>query len=393
MIQLTLTNIRFSKPIVFSCFALLFTSLLAGCESFGSKPDAQQQSQFINSENYDKTRQAFVNRDQASVDKTWGRVFSFNNAIERLFRGKDRAPNEKLPEDQPDFKALSQQPDALQAIWLGHSSLFINMAGKNILVDPVFANAGPIGFVGRRYQAAVLTPSQIPEIDYIVISHDHYDHLEMATVKYYAKKDTVFVVPLGVGAHLSTWGVKQDRIVESDWWQSTTLDELVFTATPAQHFSGRTRIGSNETLWASWVIESNQRRIYYSGDSGYDIHFKQVGDRYGPFDVAFLENGQYHTSWQTVHMLPEDGVKAYKDLQAKKYFPVHWGMFTLSYHSWYEPIQRIEQLAIDNNINLVIPKIGSLIDLNQRADITNDGNKRKINMPASWWRMMVLYTD
>ncbi len=209
----------------------------------------------------------------------------------------------------------------------------------------------------------------------MIISHDHYDHLDKETMKFFAKKKskTRILTALGVGNHLTKWGIKRELISEFDWWEGTKLDDIEFIATPAQHFSGRTLRDRNKTLWSSWVIKTANHSIYFSGDSGYDIHFKEIGDKYGPFDIAFMENGQYNQKWRAVHSLPEESVQAYFDLKAKRFFPVHWGMFVLSLHSWREPVDELLRLSKEREVNIVTPILGEIVTV-------NDNYKNKI-----WW--------
>ena len=263
-------------------------------------------------------------------------------------------------------------------IWFGHSSFLLNMEGKIILVDPVLSDsAAPVSFLVQRFQAPVLKLEELPEIDYIIISHDHYDHLDMETVKFFADKKAEFITPLGVGEHIKSWGIEKSRVSEMDWWQETQRDQIKIIATPAQHFSGRGLVKQNHTLWASWVIQSSKHNVYFSGDTGYDIHFKDIGEKYGPFDIAFIENGQYNPQWEEVHMLPEQAAQAYFDLKAKKFFPIHWGMFELSLHSWYEPIVKISELGEKRDIDIVAPRIGEMISVNDELETAN------------WWQNLM----
>lgn len=238
----------------------------------------------------------------------------------------------------------------------------------------MFSNsASPFAFINKRFQKPVLALEELPKVDYIVLSHDHYDHLDMQTIKFFKNTNTKFVVPLGVGRHLQYWGITADRITELDWWQTIKYDNLEFILTPAQHFSGRKLIDYNHTLWGSWVVRDASHSIFFSGDSGYAKHFKEIGDKYGPFDLVFIENGQYDPAWRDVHMLPEDVIQAVLDLRAKAFVPIHWGMFCLAPHQWFEPIENIYKLAIACNIDLYTPKIGQVIVLEKTTT-------------QAWWR-------
>lgn len=341
-----------------------------GCSKFGTRPNKQAKQKFESSSQFNKEIGAFENRKQEIIKEMKARNMSWGTIKEWFSSGNDRVPNVKLPEITPDLNEFLKASDELKVIWFGHSSFLLNMDGIIILVDPVFGkSAAPFNFMVKRFQAPVLELEELPKIDFILISHDHYDHLDMPTVQHFQKLETKFITPLGVGSHLTGWGIERSRIIEKDWWESAVFENVEFTATPAQHFSGRNGIYDNETLWASWVIKSPNHKVYFSGDSGYDSHFKEIGDKLGPFDVAFIENGQYDKRWREVHMLPEEAVVAFKELRAKKYFPVHWGMFELSFHPWYDPIETIHSLSRENDIELVAPKIGELVDLKKTYEL------------------------
>ena len=192
----------------------------------------------------------------------------------------------------------------------------------------------------------------------------HYDHLDMDTVKHFIDQDVAFLTPLGVGSHLRYWGVDETRITELDWWGETEVHGLKFAATPSQHFSGRIGVvHNNKTLWASWVIEGKEQSVFFSGDSGYDTHYQDIGKAYGPFDIVFMENGQYNESWRAVHNMPDEAIKGFQELKGKYLVPIHWGMFNLSVHNWYDPPKEITKLAEENDIQLITPRLGQLITL------------------------------
>ena len=225
---------------------------------------------------------------------------------------KRGVPNRALPSMAPNLdEFLNCQNDNVKFIWLGHSTFLLRVAERTILVDPVFSNAAsPVPFIAKRFQKTPLGLEDLPVIDFILISHDHYDHLDMDSIKFFKDKQADFIVPLGLSSHLMRWGIHQQRIKEADWWHSIKVGAINFTATPSQHFSGRDLFNSNKTLWASWVIATNSRRIFFSGDSGYDTHFKEIGSKLGPFDLAFIETGQYSLKWREVHMMPRESAQA-----------------------------------------------------------------------------------
>ncbi len=338
--------------------------MMTSCSSFGSSPGIKELGNIADSPNYDKENERFINRRQDDIDSAWKEVQTFGMAKEFLFGGEDlRTPDEYLPQVKPDILEFTKDNDKLKFIWFGHSSLMVRIGDKNILLDPVFSKyASPVYLVNGRFQPPALELEELPEIDYIVISHDHYDHLDMPTIKFFKDKRTKFLTPLAVGSHLRGWGIDSSRITELNWWQDIKFGDINFTCTPSQHFSGR-GFKRNPTLWASWVISNGQYNIYFSGDSGYDTHFKEIGDKLGPFDVAFIENGQYNERWKLIHMIPEHSAQAAIDLKARQMMPIHWGMFNLALHSWYRPAVDIREQADKFNIDLLTPICANLVKI------------------------------
>lgn len=351
---------------------------MSGCAAFGTRPGKDYLPRFEKSPHFNKEEKIFENRRAKLIKEMRKEAMSFATFKEWFSKGNERVPTKALPEVKPDMQEFIKPSDDIKVVWFGHSTLLLNVSGKIILIDPVFSgNASPFTFAVKRFQKPVLELSELPEIDYVVISHDHYDHLDMESMKFFKNKKSKFIVPLGVSSYLIGWGINSSLITELDWWQSHKEAGFEFIATPAQHFSGRDGFHDNSTLWASWVIKNEKHNIYYSGDSGYDTHFKDIGEKYGPFDIAFIENGQYNEKWKAVHMLPDESVQAYFDLKAKKFFPVHWGMFELAFHSWYEPIVNLQKSSKEKNINLVSPKLGEIIAI-------NDSYENK-----SWWEELI----
>lgn len=284
-------------------------------------------------------------------------------AREIFFNAAARAPRGRLPEVKPDMEALLVPGPRLKFIWFGHSTLLLNLGGQVILIDPIFSpTASPVGLVSNRFQAPLIQPWQLPGVDVIVISHDHYDHLDKMTIKAFIATPTRFMVPAGVGRHLRRWGLPAARIEELDWGQAADYGGITYQAAPARHFSGRGPGGFNKTLWASWIISSSAEKIFYSGDSSYCQHFQDIGSSYGPFELAFMENGQYDRRWPDSHMMPEDTVQAVIDVQARAFVPVHWGMFDLSLHHWADPIRRCFRRASERELAIITPRLGELVD-------------------------------
>ncbi len=242
-----------------------------------------------------------------------------------------------------------------------------------MLTDPIWSDrASPVNWAGpSRYYAPTIALHDLPHVDAIVISHDHYDHLDYDTVS--AMKDTLFIVPLGIGAHLAHWGVADDHIIELDWWQSTQLGDVTITATPARHASGRFNPRSGQTLWAGYAMVGPEHRVYYSGDTGFFSGLKEIGDKLGPFDVTLIESGQYDPGWPDWHLGPEQAVEAHRHVRGVIMIPVHWGLFTLAPHPWTEPVERVVAAAKCHNVTVLTPQPGQSIEPENQPSI------------APWW--------
>lgn len=248
--------------------------------------------------------------------------------------------------------------------WFGHSTVLIQVNGKNILTDPMFSQrpspvqfTGPSAFKGTQ----ICSVKELPLIDVVLISHNHYDHLDYHTIMQLKDKTKLFYVALGVGAYLEQWGIPLSKIREMDWWEESVIDSsLKIVFTPSRHFSGRGP-AFNKTQWCSYVMITPQYRFYFSGDSGYEKHFKMIGEKYGPFDMAFIETGQYNNLWPNIHMMPENSVQAAADLGAKVMMPIHWSKFALSTHAWDEPIKRSQKKAIELHVKMTTPMLGEYV--------------------------------
>lgn len=337
---------------------------------FGKKPKGERLQRIKNSPNYTNGEFKNLSHTPALAEGT-SPVDMLKSYIKPP---KDRKPANPVPSVQTDLKELPGEDPVV--VWFGHSSYLIKIGGKNLLVDPVFSGkASPVSFFGKNYKGSnEYSVDQLPEIDVLIITHDHYDHLDYKTIKQLVPRVGQVVTSLGVGAHLERWGYEASRIQELDWGQKAEItDSIRLTAVPARHFSGR-GFKRNQTLWSSFVFESATHKMYVGGDSGYDSHFKEIGAEHGPFDLAILECGQYNEFWKYIHMMPEQTAQAAVDLQARTLMPVHWAKFTLSLHPWYEPIERVVKHAGELNLPLITPVIGQPVELG------------KDHPSQTWWR-------
>ena len=253
----------------------------------------------------------------------------------------------------------------LRAIWFGHASVYLEIDGARVMVDPILSDyASPLAGIGpKRFHPPPLALELLPKMDAIVISHDHYDHLDMETIRHLARVGSHFLVPLGVGAHLERWGVSGTQFTELDWWQSAEIRDLKITSAPVRHYSGRGLRDGYATLWSSWSIAGPIHRVYFSGDTGFGEHFREIGDRLGPFDLSLLKIGAYGPgrNWLDIHMEPEQAVESHIALKARRMLPVHWGTFNLAFHAWDEPIKRAVKAARERGIDIVTPRLGEVL--------------------------------
>lgn len=296
--------------------------------------------------------------------------------IKFLQKGVERTPDSTIT-TVPFNKALFEGTDTNQLLlsWFGHSSMLLRIDGKNLLIDPVFGErASMFTFMGpKRYDYSQhVTVDDMPRIDAVIISHDHYDHLDYETIIQLKDKVSQYFLPLGVGAHLASWGIPEAHMKELDWWEEIEVNKDIRLAfTPSRHFSGRAFRDRFNTLWGSWVIMGANRRIFYSGDSGYFEGFKEIGKKYGPFDFAMMECGQYYKDWASIHMMPEETAQAAVDVQAKVAMPVHWGKFTLSLHPWKEPVQRFLTEAKRLGLETTTPLAGEVVVISEQMTQRN----------------------
>ncbi|MGB7786204.1 MAG: MBL fold metallo-hydrolase [Salinimicrobium sp.] len=322
--------------------------------SFGKRPSGERLEELKKSPNYRDG--SFQNIEPTSVNPD--NVSMFRILKKMMSRPSSVRPSQEVPHEQTNLMELDSSSPVV--VWFGHSSYFIVVNGFRVLVDPVFSgNASPSRFFGKAFEGAdTYKAEDFPEIDLLVLTHDHYDHLDWPSIKKLDEKVKQVVTSLGVSSHLEYWGMASEKITELDWWYGTKVSEKVkITATPARHFSGR-GLKRAQTLWSSFVLEIMGYKIFIGADSGYDGSFKKINERFGSFDLAFLECGQYGKYWPQIHMFPEQTIMAANDLDAEIAFPVHWGKFVLSTHPWNESIKRFHEAATREKRKFVSPKIG-----------------------------------
>ena len=330
---------------------------------FGAFPTGARLEKIKNSPNYRDGE--FRNTEPIPISTEKSSMLT--QIVSYLSAKKDRPrPPSPVPTIKTNLMALDKNEDVV--IWLGHSSFYLQLAGQSILIDPVLSeDAAPVPWVNEAFAGTnIYVASDFPKIDMLLITHDHWDHLDYPTMSALKDKITKVITPLGVGAHFERWGFPENSIIETDWHQSHPLDnELVIHTLPARHYSGRT-LTRNKTLWAAYALVTPAHKIYISGDSGYGAHFQEAGNAFGGFDLAILDSGQYNERWRYVHMMPEDAAKAADDLKTKALLPAHIGKFSIAYHAWDEPFIRLTQAiptTQENPFKLLTPKIGEPVRL------------------------------
>ncbi|HEY4038985.1 MAG TPA: MBL fold metallo-hydrolase [Burkholderiaceae bacterium] len=299
---------------------------------------------------------------------------------EFLCGGERRVPSGPLPSMSPLDTWTRPPASGLRATWLGHSTVLIEIDGLRVLTDPVWGpRASPSRLAGpKRFQPVPVRLRAMPPIDLVIVSHDHYDHLDYPTIRELARHDVPFVTSLGVGAHLEYWGVSPERIVELDWWETHSLPNtgLTVTAAPSQHFSGRGLGDRNATLWSAMVIRSGRHALFFSGDTGLTTQYTEIGERLGPFDLVMLEVGAFHPAWGDVHLGPENALKALAMLGAGSFLPVHWGTFSLAMHAWDQPAETLLELAPKAGAHLLMPRLGEPVEPEHADGV------------QPWWRLV-----
>lgn len=338
---------------------------------FGRAPRGERLARIERSVNY---RDGEFRNQEPTPQLTSGKGRA-RTMLDFLFEKRERnRPEAALPAVKTDLKGISGTDDVL--VWFGHSSYLMQSDGKRILVDPVFEDAAPVSFFNKPFEGTdIYQAEDMPDIDYLVITHDHWDHLDHVTMVKLRERVKTVVCPLGVGEYFEQWGFDKGRLVELDWNEQADLgDGFTVFCLPSRHFSGRT-FRANQTLWASFMFETPSRHVYFSGDGGYDGRFAEIARRFPYIDVAVMENGQYNKDWRYIHMMPEEQAKAIKDLKPRKVFSGHNGKYALAKHPWDEPLEHIAEVAERDSLNVVMPIIGERVFLNEPAKPVN-----------RWWR-------
>ena len=330
--------------------------LLSGWRAFGKRPEGERRARMERSPEW---RDGHFNNPQPLWNDWWG---ALTGALHASAYGSPAQPVAVAPIDPRRFDKAPRS--GLRVTWFGHASLLLELDGRRVLTDPMWSErASPLTWAGpRRWYAPPIALADLPALDAIIISHDHYDHLDYATIRALRQRDTTFVVPLGIGAHLAYWGVPEERIVELDWWQHVTVRGLDIVSTPARHASGRILLDGDATLWSSYALIGPNHRAFFSGDTGLFPALEEIGERFGPFDLTMIEVGQYHRSWPDWHIGPEQAVTAHTLLRGRTLLPMHWGLFSLAYHGWTEPAERALAAARPQAVNVLLPRPGQSIE-------------------------------
>ena len=325
---------------------------------FGGRPGQEDVERYSLSPQWKNG--VFLNQTKTTMEVS---LSSMPGLLKEFLTGrKKRQPPRPLKIESLDLERFEDKSDKF--VWYGHSTVLFRISGKNILIDPMFGpDASPIGPIRtRRFSENSLNLiDDLPNLDLVLLTHDHYDHLDYASILKLKDKTEAFWVALGTRRHLEKWGVPKKNITEFDWWDEGQLGTLRFIFTPSRHFSGRGLFDRAKSLWGGWVILTDKHKIYWSGDGGYDTHFKEIGKKYGPFDWGFMECGQYNEKWHQIHMYPEEAVLASHEAQVKTAIPVHWGAFSLALHDWKDPIERFSREASAQKLIGCYPRLGQIV--------------------------------
>lgn len=341
-------------------------------EQFGAQPSPSDVETYTRSKHWNG--EIFENTEPTKIDVTF---FTLPKMLYKQFSNRaTREPTHSLPLIPFDTQKFLGSGEDFTAVWFGHSAILMRIANTTVFIDPMLGpNAAPISpFPVRRFSEDTLDIiSRLPELDLVLLSHDHYDHLDYESVQKLKDKTKHFYTALGVGRHLKKWGTDAVKITEFDWWEERVFNDITITFTPSRHFSGRGLSDRAKSFWGGWVLKTAKENIWFSGDGGYGSHFAEIGKRLGPFDLGFVECGQYSDLWHDIHMYPEESVQAAIDAGVRKAMPVHWGAFALSQHPWMEPAERWVAEAGKKGLDYIMPALGETIQLGSV-------------MKPDWWR-------
>ncbi|MBO6515996.1 MAG: MBL fold metallo-hydrolase [Bacteroidia bacterium] len=340
-------------------------------KQFGGKATKERITRYEASPNWDDGK--FQNLIPTSMDMS---IWDAPKLIQERYRKRSLlAPDQPLP--LKTFDANEWEKEETCFAWYGHSALLLKLAGKTFMIDPMLGpDASPIGPMRthRFSENSLDVISELPQLDAVFLSHDHYDHLDYDSIQRLRHKTAHFYTALGVGRHLEAWGVQPNQITELDWWGQVFINDLKVTFTPSRHFSGRGLTDRAKSLWGGWVFQTSDMSVYFTGDGGYGPHFKEVGEKLGPFDLGFVECGQYHDMWHDIHMFPEESVMAALDAGIKRSVPVHWCGFVLAMHSWTEPVKRFRTQAAAKGVDWFTPELGEIFTTQHESKL--------------WWRQV-----
>jgi len=345
--------------------------------TFGGKIEGERLARVNASPNFTDGRAQNTVETRMGSDDTWRDMREF---FVEWFRGAEerKPPVPVLMEtlNPADLESVRQR--GVRLIWLGHSSVYLEVDGTRVIIDPVWSDrASPFKIAGpKRTHPVPIALADLPTVDVVIISHDHYDHLDPGVVRELAPQEVQFAVPLGVGADLEAWGVAADKIIELDWWEGGAVGSLALVATPARHFSGWRVTDRDRTLWASWTLVGPHSRVFYSGDTGWSDDFEKIGDEYGPFDLTVMKCGAYGDGWPDLHINGIQAVEANLLLKGRRMLPVHWLTFDLALHPWDEPVRQAVDAGEELGAEVITPQLGELIDLQGRVTTTR------------WWESM-----
>ncbi|WP_449621872.1 MBL fold metallo-hydrolase [Robertmurraya sp. Marseille-Q9965] len=337
----------------------------------GGNSSKEERSKFSQLENYENGK--FVNAEPTKMNMNFSSMLTLMRESKKTKH--ESKPKTNIPIQPLNWERINGEVDSFT--WFGHSTFLLSIDGKKILIDPMFGpSASPVTMVGsKRFSKDILgLIAEFPFIDAVLLTHDHYDHLDYPSILKLKDKVGHFIVPLGVGNHLVKWGIERRRITELNWWDEIQWEGITLASVPSQHFSGRGPLNRDSTLWTGWVLYGKNTRLYTSGDGGYGPHFKKIGEKYGPFDLTLMEGGQYASLWSPIHMVPEESIQAHLDVRGEKMMLTHWGAFTLAPHPWKEPVERALQEAEKKEIRLLTPAIGETVLI-----------KDQVHTNSYWW--------